>query len=65
VRSGKRVLLNQNNHILTEKVARKREAVKKKEDIAIIKEEMTDAEKLYKRGVALALKKKMGDIGRG
>jgi hypothetical protein len=48
-----------------EKVARKREAVKKKEDIATYQRRDDDAEKLYKRGVALALKKKMGDIGRG
>lgn len=48
-----------------EKVARKREAVKKKEDIAAYQRRDNDANTLYKRGVALAFKKKMSEIGRG
>jgi preprotein translocase subunit YajC len=46
-----------------EKVARKQEAVKRKEDIALHQRRDDDANKLYKRGVALSLKKKMSDIG--
>ena len=42
-----------------EKVARKREAVKKKEDIHVARGEYDQADKQYKRGVALAFKKKM------
>ncbi len=46
-----------------EKVARKREAVKKKEDIATYQRRDADANKLYKRGVAMSFKKKMKDVG--
>ena len=42
-----------------EKVARKREAVKKKEDIHIARGEYDKADKQYKRGVALSFKQKM------
>ena len=42
-----------------EKVARKREAVKKKEDIHIARGEYDQADKQYKRGVSLAMKTKM------
>lgn len=42
-----------------EKVARKREAVKKKEDIHIARGEYDKADKQYKRGVSLAMKSKM------
>ena len=42
-----------------EKVARKREAVKKKEDIHIARGEYDKADKQYKRGVSLAMKTKM------
>ena len=42
-----------------EKVARKREAVKKKEDIHIARGEYDKADKMYKRGVSLAMKTKM------
>jgi hypothetical protein len=42
-----------------EKVARKREAVKKKEDIHIARGEYDKADTQYKRGVSLAMKTKM------
>tara|TARA_R100000030_G_scaffold60119_2_gene45362 strand:- start:1111 stop:2187 length:1077 start_codon:yes stop_codon:yes gene_type:complete len=42
-----------------EKVARKREAVKKKEDIHVARGEYDQADKQYKRGVSLAMKTKM------
>ena len=42
-----------------EKVARKREAVKKKEDIHIARGEYDQADKQYRRGVSLAMKSKM------
>ena len=42
-----------------EKVARKREQVKKKEDIHIARGEYDQADKQYKRGVSLAMKTKM------
>ena len=52
-----------------EKVARKREAVKKKEDIHIARGEYDKADKQYKRGVSLAMKTKMKkeevEIGEG
>ncbi len=47
----------------TEKVARKREAVRKKEDIATYQRKDDEANKLYKRGVAMSFKKKMSDVG--
>jgi hypothetical protein len=46
-----------------EKVARKREAVRKKEDIATYQRKDDEANKLYKRGVAMSFKKKMSDVG--
>lgn len=46
-----------------EKVARKRERVKRAEDVAIAQRKYGEADKLYKRGVALATKTKMGNIG--
>ena len=46
-----------------EKIDRKREGVKKKEDIATYQRRYDDADKQYKRGVALSFKKKMSDIG--
>lgn len=46
-----------------EKVARKRERVKRAEDVAIAQRKYGEADKLYKRGVALAMKTKMGNIG--
>jgi hypothetical protein len=42
-----------------EKVARKREQVKRKEDIHIARGEYDKADKQYKRGVSLAMKTKM------
>jgi hypothetical protein len=53
----------------TEKVARKREAVKRKEDIHVARGEYDKADKQYKRGVSLAMKTKMKkeevEIGEG
>ena len=46
-----------------EKVARKREKVKRDEDVAMAQRKDVEANKLYKRGVALAMKQKMGKIG--
>jgi hypothetical protein len=46
-----------------EKIDRKRESVKKKEDIATYQRRYDDADKQYKRGVALTFKKKMSEIG--
>jgi hypothetical protein len=46
-----------------EKIDRKKEGVKKKEDIATYQGRYGDADKQYKRGVALSFRKKMSDIG--
>jgi hypothetical protein len=48
-----------------EKVNAKIQKVKKKEEIAIHQRNPQEADKQYKRSIALRFKKKMSDIGRG
>lgn len=45
------------------KIDRKRESVKKKEDIATYQRRDADADKQYKRGVALTFRQKMSQVG--